>query len=62
MTELLAFLRLVPELRKLLVAIGDLINAGRHEEAAEAVRAYRLGTAAGRAAYEASKAAGRRRL
>lgn len=61
MSEILAFLRLAPELRKLLVAVGDLIEAGKEEDAATVILDYRRGTAAGRAAYEASKNAGKKR-
>lgn len=61
MSEFFLFLRMLPEIRKLLIEVGKLIEAGRTEEAAAIVLSYRLGTAAGRAAYEASRNAGRAR-
>jgi len=60
-SEFFLFLRMLPEIRKLLIAVGQLIEAGRTEDAASVVLSYRLGTAAGRAAYEASRTAGRPR-
>lgn len=59
MGELLAFLRLAREIREVVLEIGKLIDAGRAEEAAEAARAASHGRAAGKAAYEASRRAGK---
>jgi hypothetical protein len=59
MGELLALLSLAREVRAILVEVGRLIEAGRAEEAAELARVRAHGYAAGKAAYEASKRAGK---
>ena len=60
MGELIAFLRLAQEVRKIVVEIGKLLSEGKAEEAAEVARIRGQGMAAGKAAYEASKRAGKR--
>ncbi len=61
MKELLLILRFLPEIRAVLVAIGDLLSAGKNEEAAAIVRDFKLQTAAGKAAWWASRNAGPKR-
>jgi hypothetical protein len=61
MGELLAFLSIAKEVRLILIEVGRLIEAGQAEEAAEVARARAHGLAAGRAAYNASKSAGKAR-
>jgi len=61
MGELLAILSLAKEVRLILIEVGRMIEAGRAEEAAEIVRVRAHGLAAGRAAYEASRNAGKKK-
>lgn len=61
MTEFLMFMRFLPEIRKLVVAIGDLVRAGKQEEAEELLKSFRLGQASGKAAHNASRNAGPRK-
>lgn len=59
MAEILAILSLAKEVRAIVLEIGKLIEAGKAEEAAEVARVRAHGYAAGRAAWIASKNAGK---
>lgn len=58
MKDFITLLTFAPEIRKLVIEIGRLLQIGDNQTALERFKAYQTGTASGKAAWEASKSAG----